>query len=384
MNKKIAITSFESSGDLHSSLLVKKLKQMDNNIVFLGAGGHSLKSEELEHFTDTSSWGVIGIWEAVKKVPYLWFKVDKLKKDIVKFKPDLLILIDSPAINVRIAEYVKKHNIKMMYYFPPSAWRKENLDKTRRYARFFDYVVPVFEHTKNMYEKAGKKVYYFGHPIVDAIEDARRDKHSIKKEYRIKEDKVIGLLPGSRAHEVRLLLGSMIETSMLIHEKDPETFFMIPASSPHIEKIIRDYLTRAKTGFPVRVTRSAYDVMQASDLIITSSGTATLEAAYFLTPMIVLYRLNWFDYTAAKILFPYLKHISLPNIILGKEVVPEFIQKDISPRRISVLARELIKESPARRDMLCDLRRIKENFESGGVINKVAGLIRDIINKVEE
>lgn len=382
--KKIAITSFEASGDLHSSLLVKKLKQFDANIQFFGVGGHRLNSAGVSYFTDTSLWGVIGIWEALKKVPYLYFKVEKLKKEIIKFNPDLLILIDSPAINVRIAKEIKKHDIKMMYYFPPSVWRRENLDKARAYARLFDYIVAVFPETKISYQKVGKDAYYFGHPIADAVCEKNEDRRALRKKYKAEDKKLIGLLPGSRPHEVKFLLKEMLATANLIYAKEKAAVFVIPAANPQIKALIDERLKNAKIDFPVEVCGSSFEVMRSADLIITSSGTATLEAAFFLVPMIVLYKVNLFDCIAARIIYPYLKKISLPNVILGKDAVPEFLQEEIKPEKIAREALKILNDGAYREEMLSSLRRVKEKLASGGVVDKVARLALKIIGAAND
>lgn len=379
MTKKIAITSFEASGDLHSALLVKKIKEIDKNVVFWSAGGHHLKSAGVDYFTDTSSWGVIGIWEALKKVPDLYFKVEKMKTEILKFNPDILIMIDSPAINVRIAKFEKKHKVKMMYYFPPSAWRRENLKKTKSCADLVDYIVPVFEHTVKAYEKIGKKVHYYGHPIADAVEPQKKDSEEIRRKYNINEKNVIGLLPGSRPQEIRFLLKDMIRAAELIYEKEKDICFLIPAANPNIKKIIESHLEKLKPAIPIKFASSAYEVMQTSKFIMTSSGTATLEAAYFLTPMIVLYRLGFFDAMAARVLFPYLKLISLPNVIAGKEIVPEFLQEKINPEKIAQTGLRMLNDNKYIEDIVNNLRIIKNNFKTGGVVDKVANLVLEII-----
>lgn len=379
--KKIAITAFEASGDLHAGLLVKKLKQIDKNIIFWGAGGHHLKSAEIDHFTDTSLWGVIGIWEALKKVPDLYFKVEKMKHEIFNFNPDLFIMIDSPAINVRIAKFEKKRGVKMMYYFPPSAWRRENLKRTKFYASLVDYIVPVFEHTAKVYEKCGKKVHYFGHPISDAVEYAKKGNEGTRSKYGIKEKHIIGILPGSRPQEIRFLLKDMLMSAELIYEKEKDVCFLIPAANPNIKEIIESNLDRIKPAIPLKVILSAYDVMRASKFIMTSSGTATLEATYFLTPMIVLYRLGLFDCIAARILFPYLKLISLPNVISGMEIVPEFLQEKINPARIADEGLRMLRDDNYIKDIINNLRIIKDNFKTGGVVDKVAELVMDIVRE---
>lgn len=381
MTKRIAITSFEASGDLHSALLVKKIKEIDKDVVFWGAGGHHIKSAGVDYFTDTSLWGVIGIWEALKKVPDLYFKVEKMKAEILNFNPDLLVMIDSPAINVRIAKFEKKHNIKTMYYFPPSAWRRENLKKTKFYADLVDYIVPVFDHTVKAYKKVEKKVYYFGHPISDAVLPEKKDGEEIRRKYNIKEKNVIGLLPGSRPQEIRFLLKDMIMSAELIYKKEKDVCFLIPAANLNIKKIIQSSLEKIKPEIPVKFASSAYEVMQTSKFIMTSSGTATLEAAYFLTPMIVLYRLGFFDAMAARILFPYLKLISLPNVIAGKEIVPEFLQEKINPEKIAQTGLKMLNDNRYIEDIVNNLRIIKDNFKTGGVVDKVAKLVLEIIRK---
>ncbi|MBI2251846.1 MAG: lipid-A-disaccharide synthase [Armatimonadetes bacterium] len=335
---KIFIISAEVSGDVQGAQLAIALKKEIPNLEVSGIGGIRMQNSGVKLLFNSSNWGAIGFIEAFKKIPGLLFKLLKIKKHILTLNPNLVIFIDAPAINLRLAEFTKKNKIKSLYFFPPSAW-SENLKKARYIAGLVDYIVPVFPFTVNTYKKAGIKVYYFGHPLIDRLNNVNKNKLNHKLA-NLPEDCIpIGIFPGSRAQEIKFLLPIILKSAHLIIKKLPKAHFILPLASINLKNLI--YKFTENNHLPLTIVNSPLDAMKIAKLLILASGSASLEAAYFLNPMIILYKLHYLDYFFSK-LWVKIPFMGLPNLIYGEEIVPELLQKKANPVKISKLALKIL------------------------------------------
>ena len=375
MKKKIAIIAGEASGDLQGALLARHLYSLEPALEIFGVGGPRMKNERVRLLYDSSEWGAVGFREGLLRVPGLWMKIVRLKRTLLSERPDILVLIDSPAINMRLAKFARKHRLNRVYYFPPSAWSRDP-GRARRIAAIVGNVIATFPVTVSTYAEAGVKAAFFGHPIVDYIGDVGSTEN-IRKKMELPEGKrLIGLLPGSRTQEIQALLLPLLGAAEIILRAIPEAHFVIPAATPALLPMIHSFISGS--SLPVTVLDgSSHDVMRVSELLLTSSGTATLEAACLGTPMVVIYRLPRMDWFLAKI-FVHVPCVALPNLILGKKVLPELLQDQVTPANIAACALEILTDPQRKEAIKEELNRVRSSLGEAGVVEKVARYILEL------
>jgi len=337
---KIAILAGEVSGDLIGGQLMKHLNSRIKNLEFIGVGGPTMKKNGLNSYFDYSELSVHGYIDALKKI----FRLLSLRNNIINYflhqKPDIFIGIDAPDFNFSIEKELKSNHIPTFHYVAPSvwAWRKGRLDTIKDN---IDHLFSVFPHEPKIFRNAKVPVTFVGHPLANKIPLNPSMKMARDLLNLDAHKKIIALLPGSRSSEVRYHLDLMINTAILINinfislkQKAPD--FIIPLNS----KDNYIYVTQCLNSYSKKIDNirlvygHSHDVICSSNLIIAVSGTATLEAALFKKPMIIVYKtstLSWLIFKSM-LLIPY---IGLPNILLKKFVVPEFLQKKASPENIS-------------------------------------------------
>ena len=337
---KIAILAGEVSGDLIGGQLMKYLNSRIKNLEFIGVGGPTMKKNGLNSYFDYSELSVHGYIDALKKI----FRLLSLRNNIINYflhqKPDIFIGIDAPDFNFLIEKELKSNHIPTFHYVAPSvwAWRKGRLDTIKDN---IDHLFSVFPHEPKIFRNAKVPVTFVGHPLANKIPLNPSMKMARDLLNLDAHKKIIALLPGSRSSEVRYHLDLMINTAILINinfislkQKAPD--FIIPLNS----KDNYIYVTQCLNSYSNKIDNirlvygHSHDVICSSNLIIAVSGTATLEAALFKKPMIIVYKtstLSWLIFKSM-LLIPY---IGLPNILLKKFVVPEFLQKKASPENIS-------------------------------------------------
>ena len=372
---KLMIFAGEASADLQASALGNKLKKLLPGIDLMGVGGPRMKDEGFRLFYDSSTWSAIGVIEGFARVPKFFSIMRGMAEAIVSEKPDLIIFIDSPAINMRLAKFARKRKFKTLYYFPPSAWTKK-VKRAKAIAGRVDHVIATFSFTADFYREHGIPIEYFGHPLLDLVE--RITPQEAIRNLGLKENTVyLGLLPGSRVQEVKTLLPVMIETGKILKEKIPGLEFLLPVALPVLNDWIRPQVE--ESGLPVHIfEKRNFEVMQASNALLMSSGSATLEGAIMKKPMTVIYRLNKFDWHLANFLMKS-PHASLPNIMLGRGVLPEFLQDNMTAPRISQEVYLQLTDPARRQEIAGGLEKIREFLGEPGVIDRVAEYIAGIL-----
>jgi lipid-A-disaccharide synthase len=325
----IFIVATETSGDIHGGNLARQLKAIDPTIRLVGAGGAHMKEAGVEILIDPTAHATVGVVEAVRHFNR-YAKIYRLLQSALRtWLPDAVVLIDSPDFNLRFAERVKDHGIPVIYYISPQiwAWRKGRIKTIRKVVR---KMIVILDFEEKIYRDAGVDVAFVGHPLLDAYRDI--DREAVRREWGAKK-LLIGLLPGSRGKQFKLLLPIMKKTAELIAKELPEAKFVV-ACAPNMNPKLA-----AAPGVEVVVNRTP-EVMAASDLLIVASGTATLEAGIYGTPMIVTYRLNPATaYIFGPLVWLNTRLWALVNIVAGREIVPEMYQWRAKP---PLLAREAI------------------------------------------
>jgi lipid-A-disaccharide synthase len=293
--------------------------------------------------------------------------IDICKKDILEFQPDILIFIDYPGFNMRIAKWAKLLNFKTHYYISPQIWAwKENRIKAIKRDVDKMYVILPFE--KDFFEKKhGFQVEFVGHPLIDAIQNrTKTDSETFKKENNLSEKPIIALLPGSRKQEIAKMLSEMLS----VVNDFPEYQFVIAGAPSQEYSFYEQFLKKDEVKF---ISNKTYDLLSIAHAALVTSGTATLETALFKVPEVVLYKGNWISYQIAKRVIT-LKYISLVNLIMDKEVVTELIQDDCNSKRIKEELTKIL-DSDYRKTILNHYEALEKKLGGIGASNKTAHLI---------
>jgi lipid-A-disaccharide synthase len=362
---KLYMIAGEASGDLHASNLMHALKNENSQIDFRCWGGDKMEQQGgtiVKHIKDLAFMGFI---EVVSNIRTIFKNINFCKEDIEAYKPDALILIDYPGFNLRIAEWAKAKGIKVIYYISPQvwAWKQSRVHKIKRTIDKM-YVILPFE--KEFYERFDYEVEYLGHPLLDAIDNYRKEASSSEeflKKNKLDDRPIIAVLPGSRKQEVTVKLPIMLEA--LTEFKDHQ---IVIAGAPNLDM---SFYTSLITKNCSIVHGQTYDLLSASQVAVVTSGTATLETALLGIPEVVCYKGSKISYHIAKRLIK-INYISLVNLIMDKEVVKELIQDECNPANINRELKAILPGGPKRDQMLLEYGELKRKLGEGGASRKVA------------
>jgi lipid-A-disaccharide synthase len=368
MAGKIVIVTGEVSGDIYGGLLAAEILKLVPDVSITGVGGERMRAAGVDTFLDSNDLSVVGFWEAIIRLGRLHKALRKVKRHIEQEKPDLVIFIDYPGMNLRLAKHTKKLGIRVMYYVSPQVWAwgrnrvaiiRENVDRMA--------VILPFE--VEFYRSEGMDVEYVGHPLIDIVKPRLTRDEFLETMAFSSGDRVVTLMPGSRSQEIRNHMGPLVETARHLHKTFPDLRFVV-VSLPAFEGIVR--AEADSSGLDIAVTSTfGYDAIKHSDLAIACSGTATLEAALLATPMIVIYRLALFSWAVGRLIVK-VPYISLANLIAGSKVVPEFIQSAVDPEMMAREAGDILADDARRAQMIEGLAEVRSKLGSGGASRRAA------------
>jgi lipid-A-disaccharide synthase len=360
------IIAGEASGDLHGANLVRELKLLDKAAEIRGWGGDKMQEQGVsivKHYRDLAFMGFV---EVVANLNVIIRNLNFCKKDILEFKPDVVILIDYPGFNLRIAEFLKQKKIKNFYYISPQiwAWKQSRVHKIKRDV---DKMFVILPFEKAFYKKFNMDVEFVGHPLLDAIEQFKnreqKTNNSFKRKYSLSDKKIIALLPGSRQMEIKQMLPVMKK----IVESNQQFQFVIAGTSSIPESFYRKYVTdNVKIIF-----NESYNLLLNAHAALVTSGTATLETALFKIPQVVCYKGNLISYHIARNLIK-IKYISLVNLILDKAAVKELIQQEMNPEMLQIEFEKIVSEGDVRNNILYDYNNLIDVLGSSGASKKAA------------
>lgn len=372
---KYYIIAGEASGDLHASNLMKAIIEKDNEADFRFWGGDQMEKVGgtlVKHIKDLAFMGFI---EVIMNIRTIFKNIKFCKQDVLKFNPDVLILIDYPGFNLRIADFAHQNKIKVHYYISPQIWAwKEN--RVHKIKKIVDEMYCILPFEKAFYKKFNVDVNFVGHPLVDAISTFKKlalSKANFLKENNLSTKPILAILPGSRNQEIKVKLPIMLEAT-----KAFPNYQLVIAGAPNKSQAF--YQEVAK-GTEVKIIENqTYDLLNNSDLAIVTSGTATLETALFHVPQVVCYKASSISYVIAKRLIK-IKYISLVNLIMDKAVVTELIQDELTATNIISELKLIENEtSEGRIEMKKSYQLLEEKLGSGGASKKVASLLISKIN----
>ncbi len=322
--KRYYFIAGEASGDLHAANLIDELLKLEKTATFKGFGGDLMQKAGLDLTKHYKDMAFMGFWEVLVNFFSILKNFKVVKNEILEFKPDVLVLVDYPGFNLRIAKFAKKHKIKVVYYITPQvwAWKESRINKLRRDVNL---LMPILPFEPSFFAKHNINVNYVGHPLIDALEDLNSKNIESEKP-------IIAILPGSRKQEISQLLPVMIEVAKYF-----ENYQFIIAGAPSISREYYRSITK-HSNIPV-LSNQTHALLKECKAAIITSGTATLEAAILKVPQIVCYKTSLISYCLARI-FINVKYIALVNLICNKEVVKELIQNDFN---VDSLVQELRK-----------------------------------------
>jgi lipid-A-disaccharide synthase len=369
--KKIFFLAGEQSGDLHGALVIKQLKRIFPKVAVSGVGGSMMKEAGMECIYSCDDLAVIGFIEVIKNIRRL-MKIEKgIAEWLKKERPEMVVLIDYPGFNKRIAKIAKKLDIHVLYYICPQVWAWHS-SRVKEYTEIISESIVVFPFEVDIWSKAGGKVNYFGHPLI-GVAKPEKTKSEFLAELEITKAPVISLMPGSRKQEIGYILPELLKTAKLILNEFADAQFILPLASAIDDSLINEYLI--DSSLPIKVVRGrTYDAVAASDLCIVASGTATLETAIIGTPMIVVYRVNWLTSFLSRYLIEA-EHIGLPNVIAGKRIIPEFIRDKFEAQLIAKEAVDILKDKNRQKSMHESLNAVREKLGNPGAGERVAQYI---------
>ena len=363
---KYYIIAGEASGDLHGSNLMKALKEKDSNAEFRFWGGDLMQKQGgtlVKHYRDLAFMGFL---EVAMNLRTILNNIKICKEDIRNNKPDVLILVDYPGFNLRIAKFAKELGIKVVYYISPQlwAWKEGRVEIIKKYV---DEMMVILPFEEEFYQKHNVKSHFVGHPLLDAISNLDEiNVDDFKSENGLNEKEIIALLPGSRKQEVEKML-----KIMLFVRPHFQNYQFVIAGAPSLDQSFYQKYVDENVHF---VSNRTYDLLRCSKAALVTSGTATLETALLNIPEVVCYRGSKISYAIAKRLVKNIKYISLVNLIMDREVVKELIQSELNTKNL-VEELKLIIEGKKRAEMLDDFKLLKEKLGGRGASDNAADII---------
>ena len=379
-SKKILLVAGEASGDLHGSHLVEAIQSIDPNIQFFGVGGEGLKRAGMKILYPSHSLSVVGVTEVFVKLGAILKALQGLKKSIERERPDLVILIDFPDFNLRSAKIAHRRGIPILYYISPQvwAWRPKRVNLI---ARLVTKMIVLFPFEVPLYEAAGVDVEWVGHPLLDIVKPTLLKQEALQKFGLDPNRRTVGLLPGSRMHEVERLLPPLLASAHLLQEEIPDLQFVIPLA-PGLPKTLMSPWMKNISVLVKVVEGFTYDVMNLSELLIAASGTVTLEGAILGKPMIIIYKVSLVSSWIGRALIR-VDHIGLVNLVAEKEIAPELLQKDVNPQRISDEALRILRDPLVSRKMIESMNEVRQKLGEPGAVQRTAHIVVSLLQEGE-
>ena len=378
-SKTIYFVAGEASADNHGAALMRSLRELDVDLDFIGRGGPQMRAiagGQFKNWIDDAA--VLGLWEVIRKYGYFRVQFHETLNEIQERKTDAVVLIDYPGFNLRLAHAVRKRSPrqKIIYYISPQVWAW-NRGRIKEMARSLDVMLCIFPFEADLYNKSGLRTVFVGHPMIDRL---RAQKIDIKRDTNL-----IGLFPGSRLREVRKIFPVMLESLPELQKQNRDMRFEVAAASGELAHEMRkmlDQRAQDQQGIQIKVGETAA-LMQRAFAGIVASGSATLEAAYFHLPFVLVYKVAWPTYLAARLVVS-VKYLGMPNVLADREVVPEFIQHRARPDAIVKAVRRLIENADVRDRMIAEFDTIIGKLGEGGASNQAArAIIEEIGRKID-
>lgn len=372
------IVAGEASGDIYGADLARETVKLDPNLHFFGIGGERMREAGVETLVDSSEMAVVGLVEVLKHFSVISDAFLKLKKILLTEPPDLLILIDYPGFNLRLAKIAKKAGVKVLYYISPQIWAWRQ-GRVKKIARLVDHMAVILPFEAPFYEQAGVPVTFVGHPMLDIVQVSMERAQAAASFGLDPARPIVGLFPGSRRNEIERLLPVIVQSAVRLKQRFPGIQFVLPLASTLSAAAVSPQLIDA--GLDVVITRERiHDMIRACDAVVSVSGTVTLEIALVGTPLVIIYKLSPLTYQLAKRLVK-VPNIGLCNIVAGETVVQELIQDQANPERIATEIERFLTDEDYSKSVRRKLGSIRGKLGNGSASARVAQLAFTMMEK---
>ncbi|NQU68395.1 MAG: lipid-A-disaccharide synthase [Candidatus Marinimicrobia bacterium] len=376
MSKLIFIIAGEASGDHHGALLMRHLKALDSDFSFLGIGGPQMESEGLRSLFSIQQMAVMGFIEIIRHLRFFKDVERKVLSTIAEMKPTRIILIDYPGFNLRIAQKIhNQFNIPITYYISPQiwAWKSGRIEIIRKCV---DQMLVIFPFEKQWYADRGIDVEFVGHPMLDEWTPTSRE--TLCSVLGVSPDRpILTLYPGSRKNEIRQHLSVLLDAAQQIRNDIPDLQVIIGAAPGFSDSLPKGI---SLPDFVAIETHQPRLALEAADAAIVASGTSTVEAAIFGTPLVVMYKINYFSWLITRLLVK-VQFAGMVNIISSEEVAPEFLQQDANVKSISKAVIRFFTDKTYTDTVKSKLLKVKESFGQVGASNRAAEAIVSAMKK---
>lgn len=375
---KIFLIACEASGDAHGAGLVQALKKLDSSLEFEGLGGSAMHEAGVTLLEEMTRVSVLGLGDVLGKYFYFRRVFYRALRHVRQTKPDLLVLIDSPAFNLRFAKKIRKR-IPVIYYVSPQIWAWGGR-RIRTIRRTVDHMMVILPFEKEIYDREKIPCTFVGHPLLDRVM-ASNSREALRREFGVNHsNRVIALVPGSREPEVRRIFPIMLETAARLQREISDLQFFV-TEAPHVPSSVYEAPLGAYSGLPMKRARGRlYDVVSLADFALVASGTATLETALLGTPYFLLYKASASTFFIGRRLvrIPY---IGLVNVLAGQTVVPEFIQHLADPEKIAHETKILLENPELRERLRRQIEEVCETLGEPGASERAARVVLEQLAK---
>jgi lipid-A-disaccharide synthase len=336
-------------------------------VQFFGAGGPQMQKMAASPFLNWTQEAVVGLWDVLVKYAYFRQRFYEMYRQVRWIEPAAVIFVDYPGFNLRLAAYLRRKGFggKLIYYISPQVWAW-NRGRIPRMAKFLDLMMCIFPFEKSLYEASRLQTEFVGHPMVREL-----DRH---RTGAVRDPGLVALLPGSRGREVRRIFPIMLRAAKLLSARDDNMRFEASAASEATQEMMQKIVDKIKIRNVTIGLRNSYDLMQRANAGMVASGTATLESTFYRLPFVLIYKVSWFTYVPGRMLIR-VNYLGMPNILAGREIIPEFIQHEAKPQSIADAVWSLYSNSPARATMLGNMDRVTESLGKEEAARRAAEVV---------
>ena len=372
----IMFSAGESSGDQHAANMFLELKKHQPDIKGFGMGGAKMALAGIDIRYDSGSIGVIGVVEVLKHYSEIRRALKLIQQLVSTERPDLLVCVDYKEFNLKLARFAKQCGVKVLFYVSPQVWAWRP-GRVKTYGKAIDMMAVIFPFETTYYDAENVPVRYVGHPSVDKVHPQRSRLEDMAIFNLDENNPVIGLLPGSRANEINRLLPIMLAAAEILQARIPGIQFMLPQADSISDELLESYMRQSLVKITV-IKNQPYDVIQCCDVVMTTSGTATIEIALLTVPMVITYKLAALTYWLGRWLVntPF---IGLPNIILGKGFIKELIQHEATSENLAEEIERILTDKFYADQMRDNLNQVKQQLGHGGGSKNMAELALEIM-----
>lgn len=367
---RIFFAAGEVSGDHHASHLARAILKMTPDAALFGAGGPLMAKAGVDVPIPTSHLGCVGLQESARFAAPLYRALGNIKDLIDERQPHAAVLVDNEGFNLMLARALNRRGIPVIFYFPPQVWLWGRW-RARAVARLSRLIIAAFPGEAEIYRRHGGRVALIGHPLVDLLDPATMNNGQSDNG----RGPMMALMPGSRVQEIERLARPMLEAARIVLASHPDVEVILPVAAPHLLDSLRNALEKTRMDGRVRlVERDSYPLLSRCTVALMSSGTATLEAALLGVPMVVAYRVSPVTYCLGRCL-THVRHIAMPNILLGETVVPELLQRDVRAEKLAKEVLGILENRGLAEQTRANLARIRPLLGAPGSIARAAAAV---------